>query len=200
MIIGLTGSIGSGKSTAAQRLASLGARVLDADAVSRDLTKPRGRALSAIKAAFGKEVFSADGALERRALAEIVFADADKRKALNAIIHPLVLETLQKKSGDILSKDPRAVVVWDVPLLIESGWQGLCDEVWLVQAPMEVRVARIVARDGCTREEALRRMQAQMSDEEKAPSAHEVIPNDGEREAFLSRVDALYRRASGGAA
>lgn len=196
MIIGLTGSIGSGKSTAARRLAEFGARVLDADAVSRMLTAPGGAAIPAIEATFGRGVFHESGALDRRALAEIVFADEGKRKALNSIVHPLVLEFFLEKSNEISAADPNAVIVWDVPLLIEAGWQDLCDEVWLVTAPAEARVSRVAGRDGNAGEEALRRISAQMGDGEKARYADVVFHNDGEIALFLAQVDLQYQRVS----
>ena len=196
MIIGLTGSIGSGKSTASARLAALGARVLDADEISRALTRPGGQALPAIRAAFGSDVFDESGALNRRALAALVFADADKRRALNAIIHPLALEQMRVGAADILETDPRALIVWDVPLLIEAGWDVFCDEVWLVRAALETRVARVIARDGCTREDALARVGAQMDDVKKARRADEVIENDGDKATLFARIDALYARAA----
>lgn len=198
MIIGLTGSIGSGKSTVSKRLAALGARVLDADAVSRDLTRPGGEALLPITAAFGQGILGEGGALDRRALAAAVFSDAAARERLNAILHPLVLQNMQEQTEKILANDPRPLVVWDVPLLIEAGWQGFCDAVWLVMAPEEVRVARILARDDCTREEALSRMRAQMGDSEKARFATHIIQNDGNFARLYARVDALYRDAAGG--
>lgn len=197
MVIGLTGSIGSGKSTASARLAALGAHVFDADEISRALTRPGGEALPAIGAAFGPGVFEENGALDRRALAALVFADADKRRALNGIIHPLVLERMRASTADILEKDPRAMVVWDVPLLIEAGWDGFCDEVWLIYAALETRVARVAARDGCAREEALARVGAQMDDAQKARRADEVIENDGDTAVLFARLDALYARAAG---
>lgn len=197
MIIGLTGSIGSGKSTASDRLAFLGAHVLDADAISRAVTEPGGDALPAIRALFGKGVFGGNGALDRHALAAIIFADAGKRRALNGIIHPLVLQSMQKSTAALYKKDPGAVVIWDVPLLIEVGWRRYCDEVWLVRAGRETRVARVVARDGCTPQEALARIQAQMSDAEKARFADEIVDNNGDIASLFVRVDALYARAAG---
>lgn len=197
MVIGLTGSIGSGKSTASARLAALGAHVLDADEISRALTRPGGKALPAICAAFGPGVFEENDALDRRALAALVFADVDKRRALNGIIHPLVLERMRSDTAVILTNNPRAVVVWDVPLLIEAGWDGFCDEVWLVRAALETRIARVAARDGCAREEALARVGAQMDDAQKARRADEVIENEGDMAALFARLDALYVRAAG---
>ncbi len=198
MIIGLTGSIGSGKSTASRRLAGLGAHVLDADAFSRDLTAPGGDALPEIAAAFGQDIADETGALDRRRLAQIVFADAQARLRLNAILHPMVRARMERRTAEIFAADPQAVVVWDVPLLIEAGWQDACDEVWLVSAPADLRAARVVARDGCTVQEALARIRAQMSDEEKARFADEIIANAGDIAGFLARVDALYRRVCGG--
>lgn len=200
MIIGLTGSIGSGKSTASQRLAALGAHVLDADGISRALTVPGGGALSEIAAAFGDDVIDETGSLDRRRLARIVFADEWARLRLNGILHPMVRAQMERQTREILAADPAAVVVWDVPLLIEAGWQDACDAIWLVTAPAGLRVARVVARDGCTGEEAAARVGAQMSDGDKAQFADAVLENGSDVAAFLARVDALYRLAAGGGA
>ncbi len=197
MIIGLTGSIGSGKSTVSQRLAALGAHVLDADAVSRALTQPGGEALAAIAAAFGPGILRESGAIDRRALAAAAFSDTSARERLNAILHPLVLHNMRQSTQEILAADPHVCIVWDVPLLIEAGWQGFCDAVWLVLAPEQTRISRVLARDHCTREEALSRIRAQMSDEDKARFATHIIQNDGDFARLYARVDALYQQAEG---
>ncbi len=198
MIIGLTGSIGSGKSTVSKRLASLGARVLDADAVSRALTRPGGEALPAIFAAFGPDVIDERGALDRRALAKIVFSDAAAREKLNAILHPMVRAHMQKETLRIQHEDKRALIVWDVPLLIEAGWHEACDEVWLVLALEALRIARVSSRDNAAPDEVRARILAQMGDEQKARFADEIIENNGGLEALYARVDGLYRRVAEG--
>lgn len=200
MIIGLTGSIGSGKSTAAKRLAALGALVLDADAICRELVEPESPGLARIKAAFGPGVTNENGGLNRPALAAIVFADAQKRYALNAILHPMVLDTLERRAAESMKAAPLRPVIWEVPLLIECGWYEHCDAVWLVTAPRKVRAERIVARDGCTREEALRRMDAQLGDDEKAKHADVILENAADEAALERLVDGAYRSLSGGGA
>ena len=197
MIIGLTGSIGSGKSTAAKRLAQLGALVLDADAICRTLVEPGSRGLAEIINEFGRGVTDENGALDRAALAAVVFNDAHKRLALNAILHPMVLETLRLRAAQSAALEPLRSVVWEVPLLIECGWHEYCDEVWLVTAPREVRAARITARDGCTADDAYRRMDAQLSDAEKAKYATLILDNASDEAALFRLVDEAYARIWG---
>lgn len=192
MLIGLTGSIGSGKTTVADRLRALGAQVLDADAFARMETQPGSQGLCAIAAAFGDGILKQDGSLERTKLAELVFQDEEKLRALNAILHPRILEAMRRRAAEIFEKDPEATVVYDMPLLIEVGEHLRVDRVWLVTADDETRIARIVARDGCTREAALSRIRAQMPQAEKRAYAHEEIDNSQGLEALYARVDALY--------
>ena len=185
--IGLTGSIAAGKSTVSNRLRALSAFVLDADQVAREVVGPGTEGLRRVLSAF--DVSDANGNLDRKALARIVFADAKRREALNAILHPLVLSEMERQAE--LSGE--AVVMFDVPLLFESGMAAGMDEVWLVDAPEEVRVGRIMARDGATREEALLRMAAQMPDAQKRALADEIINNAADIAALYERVDQLWR-------
>ena len=150
MIIGLTGTIGSGKSTVSARLAKLGALVLDADTISREAVKKGADGLNKIAEVFGKEVIDANGELDRKALAGIVFSDESKRLILNGIIHPQVLKALKERTHGEKALNPDRMIVWDVPLLIEVGWVEYVDSVWLVTAPEQTRINRITARDGCT--------------------------------------------------
>ena len=129
-VIGLTGGIACGKSHVARELRSLGVPVLDADAISRGVTAPGGAALPAIRAAFGDEVFQGES-LDRRALGALVFGDAQKRRQLEEIIHPLVIAQMQRETEEANA----AVVGWDVPLLYETGMDARCDEVWCVYVP-----------------------------------------------------------------
>ena len=177
MIIGLTGTIGSGKSTVSARLANLGALVLDADTISREAVKKGADGLNKIAEVFGKEVIDANGELDRKALAGIVFSDESKRLILNGIIHPQVLKALKERTHGEKALNPDRMIVWDVPLLIEVGWVEYVDSVWLVTAPEQTRINRIMARDGCTIKQAQSRICAQMSEEEKARFSNEIIDN-----------------------
>ena len=196
MIIGLTGTIGSGKSTVSARLAKLGALVLDADTISHEAVKKGADGLNKIAEVFGKEVIDANGELDRKALAGIVFSDESKRLILNGIIHPQVLKALKERTHGEKALNPDRMIVWDVPLLIEVGWVEYVDSVWLVTAPEQTRINRIMARDGCTIKQAQSRICAQMSEEEKARFSNEIIDNGGSLEQLYQRVDALYSEYS----
>lgn len=196
MIIGLTGTIGSGKSTVSARLAKLGALVLDADTISREAVKKGADGLNKIAEVFGKEVIDANGELDRKSLAGIVFSDESKRLILNGIIHPQVLKALKERTHGEKALNPDRMIVWDVPLLIEVGWVEYVDSVWLVTAPEQTRINRIMARDGCTIKQAQSRICAQMSEEEKARFSNEIIDNGGSLEQLYQRVDALYSEYS----
>ncbi len=193
MRIAVTGGIGSGKSSVASRLASHGAVVVDADAIAREVVEPGTPGLAAVVAEFGRGVLSDDGSLDRAALAAIVFADPARRAALEAIVHPLVGE----RSAELLASAPRdAVVVYDVPLLAESlsTTRSLghdFDLVVTVAAPVETRVARLVAR-GMSEPDARARIAAQATDEDRAAIADHVLDNSGDPAALDDAVDRLW--------
>lgn len=197
MLIGLTGSIGAGKSTVAARLKVLGAYVIDADEIAREVSSRGSEGLGEIVSVFGEGVLQADGVLDRKKLAAIVFAEKEKRLALNAILHPRILNAMRKRAAEVLAAKKSAVVVYDMPLLIETGEYARVDSVWLVTASDETRIARVMARDTCTRDEARRRIAAQMPQQEKRTYAHEIIDNSGDLSALYARVDALYETAKG---
>ena len=195
MRIGLTGSIAAGKSTVSKRLAALGAHVLDADIVAREIVEPGTQGLFLLTEAFGPEILTPGGALNRGALAARVFGDAAALKTLNAITHPLVVARMEELSVEWAAEHPKDVVVWDMALLIECGAWERMDAIWLVTANEETRLARIMARDGCTREHALARMASQMPQGEKLRYASVVISNDGDETALYQQVDACYATA-----
>lgn len=190
-IVGLTGGIASGKTTATDYLASLGACVLDADVESRALTAPGGEALPAIRAAFGDGVFRADGTLDRRALGDVVFSDAASRRRLEAIIHPLV------KARMLRGAEGRDLVFFSVPLLFESGMDALCDETWALTVSRETQLARLMARDRLTGEEAERRVRSQLTGEERAARADVVISSEGTIQETREALAARYRELLG---
>ena len=191
-VIGLTGGIASGKSTVSAYLAAKGITVLDADQISRTLTGPQGKACAAIAEAFGAEYLSSDGAVDRKKLSKRVFGDSQARDRLNKIIHPLVLRQMLQDL-DQCRVQGKNVVVLDVPLLFESGMDQYCGAVWTVSATQELRVMRGMARSGCTKEDMLARMSAQMTDEEREARASAVIRNDGTLEQLYSNVDILLQ-------
>ena len=188
MKIGLTGSIACGKSAVSQYLRELGYFVADADAISRSLTAPGGQALPLLREAFGDGIFDGD-MLNRRRLGGIVFDDADKRAQLNAILHPLIIRTFQTELNE--HDAPDALVFGDVPLLYECGMAQMFDRIFVVSAPRETQIARLLARDGLSRKDAERRIDAQMPLTQKCALADAVIDTDGPMENTRAQVRAL---------
>lgn len=190
MRVGLTGGVGSGKSTVSALLARHGALVIDADAIAREVVEPGTPGYDAVLARFGAEVVAADGTLDRPALAAVVFGDEAARADLNAIVHPLVGE----RSAELMAAAaPQDVVVYDVPLLVESRLGKAFDVVVVVEADVDTRLTRLAER-GLAESDARARMAVQASDEERRAVAHEVIANDGTREELAAEVDELWQR------
>jgi len=189
LLIGLTGGIGSGKSAVATRLAELGAIVIDADAIAREVVEPGTDGLAEVVAEFGPEVLTATGELDRPALGRLVFADPQRRQALERIIHPRV----RARSAEILSTAPDdAVVVNDIPLLVETGQAKNFPLVIVVLAAEDVRVARLLRDRGMSEEDARARIAAQATDEQRREVADIVIVNDGTLEDLRVAVDAAW--------
>ena len=183
--VGLTGGVASGKSTVAALLAEHGAVVVDADLLAREVVAPGTRGLAEIVAAFGGEVLTPDGGLDRPAMGAIVFADEQKRRTLEAIIHPLVRargRELEEAAG------PDALVVHDIPLLVETGQPGRFDAVVVVDVPVEVQVERMTALRGMSAEEAASRVAAQATREQRLAAATHVIDNTGTLDDLRRRV------------
>jgi dephospho-CoA kinase len=189
LLVGLTGGIGSGKSTVTGMLAERGAVVLDADRLARDAVAPGTEGFDAVMARFGDTVIAPDGALDRAALARIVFADDEARAALEAIVHPDVQRRIAESVTAHAETDD--VVVVDSPLLIEAGAHEGFEVVVVVTAPIDERVARLAAR-GMSEEDVLARDAAQMPLEEKAALADVVVDNDGSLDDLESKVDRLW--------
>ncbi len=193
-IIGLTGGIASGKSTVSAHLGQRGARVIDADAISRALTAPGGEALPQIGNAFGAQIFDGEK-LNRAALAQLVFSDPDARMRLNELMHPLILRNMQEQTR-LATQEGIGTVLWDVPLLFETGFDRLTDETWLVAAPERVQIQRLMARDGMNAQQALLRIRAQMPLAQKRALADYVLENDGTVAQLLERADRLWERCN----
>ncbi|WP_348787879.1 dephospho-CoA kinase [Leifsonia sp. NPDC080035] len=193
-LIGLTGGIASGKSTIASRLASHGAVVVDADRIAREVVEPGTPALAEIARAFGDGVIAADGTLDRPALGAIVFGDAEKLRVLNGITHPAVLRESTARFRAAADADSEAIVVYDVPLLVESANEYPFDLVVVAHADAATRVARLVELRGMDEAEAERRILSQASDDERLAVADVVIDTDGSLEHTLQQVDALWDR------
>jgi dephospho-CoA kinase len=194
-VIGLTGGIASGKSTVAAVLRELGAHVISADEVAREVVAPGSEALAEIAAAFGPEVLRPDGTLDRRAVAERVFRDAEARRTLNAITHPRIRRRIAERVAEVGARAPDAIVVVDLPLLLDTAPRDAyaLDGVVVVYADEAVQVARLAARDGLAVQEARRRLGAQRPVREKLAEATWVIDNSGPREATRRQVEALWR-------
>ena len=190
--VGLTGGIASGKSEVARRLAERGAVLVDADVLAREAVAPGSEGLAEVVAAFGPGIVADDGGLDRAALGAIVFADPVRREVLNAIVHPRVRARAAEIAERAGSQDPRAVVVQDIPLLVETGQAGNFDVVVVVDAPDDVRVARLAARNGMPEAEARARMAAQTTREERLAAADHVLENTGTVEELRAAVDRLW--------
>jgi dephospho-CoA kinase len=191
--VGLTGGIGSGKSAVARLLSGHGAFVIDADALAREAVAPGTEGLARVAAEFGPEVIEADGSLDRAKLAQIVFADADRLAALNAIVHPYV----GRRSAEIMAGAPAdAVVVYDMPLLVENNLQGQYDVVVVVDASTETQLRRLIETRGMTESDARARMAAQATRQKRLATADEVVVNDGDLDLLADRVVELWTRLS----
>ncbi len=176
-VIGLTGGIGSGKSTVAAMLAQKGAVVLNADQLGWEVYQPGGPAYEPLIKAFGQEIIAADGSVDRKKLGALVFADPEARQRLNAITHPHIMESLRQRLGELAAKGTQVAVI-EAALLLEAGWDALADEIWVTVAPPEVVVERLSRDKGLSRQEALARIGAQLSNEERTRRARVVIDTD----------------------
>ena len=178
--LGLTGGIGSGKSTVAGILARAGAAVMDADAISRSLTQPGGRAIPAILAEFGEKLINADGAMDREVMRTLVFSNPSSKRQLEAIVHPLVGQVLQEQSSAAIAAG-HACLVYDVPLLVESGdrWRRQVDWICVVDCEVETQIQRVMARNQLGRADIERIISQQASRQQRLASADAVIFNEG---------------------
>jgi dephospho-CoA kinase len=193
-LVALTGGIASGKSTIAGRLAEHGAIVVDADRIVRDVQAPGSEVLAAIADAFGEGMLHPDGSLDRAALGARVFGDADAVARLNAIVHPAVRAESARRFAAAFAADPDAVVVYDVPLLVEARVDDPWELVVVAHAPAQVRVRRLVELRGLTPAEAEARLASQVSDEARLRIADVVIETAGTLDETLLQVDELWER------
>ena len=193
--IGLTGGIGSGKSTAAQVLAQLGAAVIDADALARSVTAPGGPAIAPLRAAFGDAVIDAQGGLDRQHMRELAFSDAKAKAQLEAIVHPLVKAAIDRQAQSALDDGAR-VLVFDIPLLVESGrWRERVDGVLVIDCSEDTQIARVQARNGWPRAQILAVIQAQATRAQRQAAADWLILNEGlGLDAFAAAVAQVARQ------
>lgn len=192
--VGLTGGVASGKSTVSAILAELGAVVIDADALAREVVARGTPGLDAVVAEFGPALLTPDGELDRPAMGRLVFGDEGSRKRLEAIIHPLVIERMAALEAAAGEDD---VVVHDIPLLVEGGRADTFDAVVVVDAPRDLQVERMLSDRGWTREDAESRIAAQATREERRAIATHVIDNNGSLEELRARVEAVFAEIRG---
>ena len=192
-VIGLTGGIGSGKSTVAQMLERKGAKLLSADAVGHEVYEPDRPAFQEIVGAFGRDIVGADGRIDRKKLGPIVFADPQQLLRLNAITHPRMKELMREKLEAERAGGAR-IAVLEAALLFDAGWDDLTDEVWVTVAPPGVAARRTAERSGISEKEALSRIQAQMSNEERIARSQVVIDTDCALAETEKQVNAEWER------
>ncbi|MBK0419154.1 dephospho-CoA kinase [Leucobacter sp. CSA1] len=193
-LIGLTGGIASGKSTIGRRLEALGSVRIDADRLAREAVEPGSRGLRLVVERFGEEIIRDDGSLDRAALGERVFGDPEALADLNAIVHPEVRRLAERRVAEARAADPDAIIVYEVPLLVESGADMDWDLVVVADAPAETRVRRQVELRGLDEGDARRRVASQASDEERRAAADVVIDTSGDEARTIEQVDALWKR------
>jgi len=190
--VGLTGGIASGKSTVSKIFASFGAKVLDADEVAREVLLPGQPAWTRLRQAFGQEFFRPDGTVRRKQLRRLVFADAEKRSQLNAIVHPEVMKEIDRRSEILSSSVQNGVLLVDVPLLLEVGVANRFDKVVVVYVSERVQINRLQQRDGISEKEAKQALNAQMALSKKVEQADYLIDNSGTLEETRSQVEKVW--------
>jgi dephospho-CoA kinase len=192
LTIGITGGIGSGKSTVAKILGELGARMIDADKVSHWVYEPDGPAYQEVVRAFGEQVLAPDGTIDRKKLGPIVFGDPSGLKRLTDIVWPPTFERMRELVAEIRARGDTQPIVIEAAVLIEANWQPLFDEIWLVTAPRERVIERVRLERGMKPEQTEARIRAQLSDEERRKHATLVIANDGTIEDLRAQLTALW--------
>ena len=192
MIVGLTGSIATGKSTVSAMLSDLGGVIIDADKIVRQVQRPGEPAWREIVEFFGEEILLPNQELDRAKLGSLVFGNENNRKRLNSIVHPRVRDERDRQTAAAVQANPQAVVIWDIPLLIETGIYKEVDKVVVVYVDPDTQLQRLLARDELSPEEAKSRIAAQMSIEEKKEYADYLIDNRGSREETQAQVLAVW--------
>lgn len=190
IIVGLTGQTGAGKSTVARYMEQWGCAVIDADIVAREAVKKGSNCLEALAREFGYDIIENDGELNRRLLAKRAFVSPEKTAVMNSVTHPWILERT-KQLAESHKREGKSIIIFDAPLLFESGGNVLCQKIIAVVAPQSVRIARILARDGITKEEAMARMKAQHDEDFYASKADYVIDGSGTTEQTQKQAKAV---------
>jgi len=199
-VIGLTGGIASGKTSVSGYLAGKGAYVIDADSVGHGVIAPDGEAYGEVLAEFGRKILATDGSIDRKKLGALVFADPERRRALERISHPRMAERMAREIAEVRARPPRELpplILLDAAILFEAGWDALCDHTWAVLAGVPVSIERLMARNQLSMQEAAARLKAQLSNEARAAKAERVIWNDGSLEELFRAVEPLWLEATG---
>ena len=192
LIVGLTGGIAGGKSTVSKMFGELGARLIDFDAMARIVVAPGSRGLSKVVETFGPQVLQSDGTLDRKKLSRMVFRDKSKRKVLESLLHPAINAEFEKKIVSITSEKSDAIIVAEVPLLIEAGLQHLFDAIVVVVTSEQEQIRRLMNRDRITREKAAEMIEAQLPVEEKIQFADYLVANDQGLESTGGKVKQIW--------
>jgi dephospho-CoA kinase len=191
IVIGLTGGIATGKSEVARILQGLGAIIINADQVGHQAYTPHSETWQEVVKAFGDEILDPDGAINRRKLGAIVFSDSNRLDQLNRIMHPRMAKMVAQQIEDLRREDPSAVVV-EAAILFEAGWESLCDEVWTTETPFQSAVERLKTRNGMAEEDAQKRINSQMSAQERASRSQVVVDNSGDLAQLYTLVESLW--------
>lgn len=192
--VGLTGGIGSGKSTVSQILAELGAFVIDADKVGHEIYLPGKEAWRQVTAAFGQDILAADQTIDRKKLGALVFGSDEARKKLNSIVHPLMFQDIQQRIAEKRAEGFAKPIVVEAAILIEANWLPLADEVWVVVTNKNAVIDRVATQRGMAAKDTEARIASQLSDSERLKYAHVVIANDGTREDLEKKVQDAWAR------
>lgn len=192
--VGLTGGIGSGKSTVSQMLAELGAFVIDADKVGHEIYLPGKEAWRQVTAAFGQDILAADQTIDRKKLGALVFGSDEARKKLNSIVHPLMFHDIQQRIAEKRAEGFAKPIVVEAAILIEANWLPLADEVWVVVTNKNAVIDRVATQRGMAAKDTEARIASQLSDVERLKYAHVVIANDGTREDLEKKVQDAWAR------
>ncbi len=193
-VIGLTGGIASGKSTAAKHLTQLGAHVIDADKLGHRAYEPGTAAHAAVGAAFGAEVVGADGRIDRKVLGAKVFGKPDALKRLTDIVWPEIRRLAEAEIADVRRREPSRVIVLEAAVLFEARWEDAVDEIWVVVVARETAIARAMGRDGADRAAIERRIDSQLGNDERRARADVVIDNSGDEAALVRQLDEQWAR------
>lgn len=194
MVLGITGNIASGKSSVAAEFERLGAAVVDADQLAREVVEPGSEGLSRLVELFGEEILTSDGDLNRSCLADIIFAAPDARKQLNGIVHPAIAELALSRLAELRNRPDIPLIVYEAPLLFETGAEGRVDKVLVVKINEDMQRQRLIERDKLSAEDADNRIAAQMSQDEKLKRANYVIDNSGTLEEMRIQAAALWEQ------